>query len=271
MATVHEVVAAIERLAPLPYAQSWDNVGLLVEPPGTRVVGNIFLAVDLNRAVFDEAIERGADFLVVYHPPIFGGLKRLRPADPMQHMLLEAIQRGIPIHSPHTALDAADGGLNDWLLEAFGPVDERRPIEPYVDEETDQRIGAGRVASLQEPLPLDVLVERIKAHLGLSHVRLAAAPRHAERGSLIREVAVCPGAGGSLFENLRGPDLFLTGEMRHHDVLAKVSSGASVIVCDHTNTERGYLPRFAQRLGAQLGDTARVLVSTVDRDPLVIC
>ena len=39
MATVHEVVAAIERLAPLPYAQDWDNVSLLIEPPGTRVVG----------------------------------------------------------------------------------------------------------------------------------------------------------------------------------------------------------------------------------------
>ena len=270
MATVHEVVAAIERLAPLPYAQDWDNVGLLVEPPGTRVVGTVFLAVDLNEAVFAEALEAGADFLVLYHPPIFGGIQRLRLDDPMQKLLLQAIQRGIPIHSPHTALDAAQGGLNDWLLEAFGRIEHRRPIQPYVDEEPSQGIGAGRVASLAEPLPLPVAVERIKAHLGLTHVRVAAAPGHAAPGAMIREVAVCPGAGGSLFQGLMGPDLFLTGEMRHHDVLAKVSSGASVVVCDHTNTERGYLPLFAARIQAQLGNGARVLVSSVDRDPLQI-
>ena len=119
-------------------------------------------------------------------------------------------------------------------------------------------------------MPLSVAVDRIKDHLGLTHVRVAASPRHAEPGAMIREVAVCPGAGGSLFADLRGPDLFLTGEMRHHDVLAKVASGASVVVCDHTNTERGFMPRFASRLKAQLGNGARVLVSTVDRDPLEI-
>jgi dinuclear metal center YbgI/SA1388 family protein len=268
MATVHEVVAAIERLAPLPYAQDWDNVGLLVEPPGTRVVGRVFLAVDLNAAVFEEAVAVGADFLVLYHPPIFAGLRRLRPNDAMQGLILQAIMRGMPIHSPHTALDAAQGGLNDWLLDAFGAVRDRRPIEPYVDEEPSQGVGAGRVARLVEPLSLPGAVARIKAHLGLERVRVAAAPRHASPGAMIQEVAVCPGAGGSLFEGLHGPDLFLTGEMRHHDVLAKVASGASVVVCDHTNTERGYLPILAQRLQAQLGHTAEVLVSTADRDPL---
>ena len=270
MATVHEVVAAIERLAPLPYAQDWDNVGLLVEPPGTRVVGTVFLAVDLNEAVFEEALDEGADFLIVYHPPIFGGLSRMRLNDPMQNLLLQAIQRGIPIHSPHTALDAAQGGLNDWLLEAFGRVEHCRPIAPYIDEEPSQGVGAGRVARLVEPMSLAGAVERIKAHLELGHVRVAEGARHGDPGAIVHEVAVCPGAGGSLFEGLHGPDLFLTGEMRHHDVLAKVASGASVVVCDHTNTERGYLPRFASRLKAQLGDSADVLVSTVDRDPLEI-
>ncbi len=269
MATLTEVVAAIERLAPLPYAADWDNVGLLVEPPGTQVVGTILLTVDLDEAVFEEALERGADFLVCYHPPIFSGLKRLRLDAPLQRTLLRAIRQGIAIHSPHTALDAARGGLNDWLLEGFGAVEHVRPIEPYEDSEPVPGVGAGRVARLMESAPLEEIVARLKRHLGLEHVRVAATEAHAS-GRQIREIAVCPGAGGSLFEGLLGPDLFLTGEMRHHDVLAKVASGASVILCDHTNTERGYLPRFAERLALELRGGAKILVSQADRDPLAV-
>jgi putative NIF3 family GTP cyclohydrolase 1 type 2 len=80
---------------------------------------------------------------------------------------------------------------------------------------------------------------------------------------------VCAGAGGSLFAPLFGPDLFLTGEMRHHDVRAKVEAGASVILCDHTNTERGYLPALARRVGALCPDVV-VAISSEDRDPLVV-
>ena len=269
MATLTEVVAAIERLAPLPYAADWDNVGLLVEPPGTQVVGTILLTVDLDEAVFEEALELGADFLVCYHPPIFAPLKRLRLDQPQQRILLRAIRRGIAIHSPHTALDAARGGLNDWLLEGFGPVVQARPIEPYEDSEQVPGVGAGRVARLVAPASLEEIVARLKRHLGLDHVRVAASEAHAA-GRAIREIAVCPGAGGSLFDGLLGPDLFLTGEMRHHDVLEKVAHGASVILCDHTNTERGYLPRFAERLALELGAGARILVSSADRDPLAV-
>ena len=115
------------------------------------------------------------------------------------------------------------------------------------------------------PTDLDTLIARIKTHLALEHVRVAAA----EPGAPIETVAVCPGAGGSLFAGTEGVDLYLTGEMRHHDVLAKVGLGAAVVLTDHTNTERGYLSLLADRLRAALPDLG-VLVSEVDRDPLAV-
>ena len=39
-----------------------------------------------------------------------------------------------------------------------------------------------------------------------------------------------------------------------------------MILAGHTNTERGYLPRLAERLGAELAG-AKVLVSKSDRSP----
>jgi putative NIF3 family GTP cyclohydrolase 1 type 2 len=80
---------------------------------------------------------------------------------------------------------------------------------------------------------------------------------------------VCAGAGGKLFEAVGAVDLIWTGELRHHDVLARVEAGTSVVLCDHTNTERGFSARLAARLaGAVPG--LDVVVSARDREPLEI-
>ncbi|MGE5785841.1 MAG: Nif3-like dinuclear metal center hexameric protein, partial [Myxococcales bacterium] len=77
------------------------------------------------------------------------------------------------------------------------------------------------------------------------------------------------GAGGSVFERVEQADLLLTGEMRHHSILAAAANGLSVVVTDHTNTERGYLPQLADMLRRRLGDI-QISIAKSDRDPLVI-
>src|SRR5690606_33054482 len=150
-----------------------------------------------------------------------------------------------------TALDAVPAGLNDWLAEAVG----RGEVAPLVPKPDYWAPGAGmgRRIVLERPTPLNELVRRIKSHLGLSQARVAAASRH-RSGEVIRNVAVCAGAGGSVFDAAPSADLYLTGELRHHDVLAKTAAGSSVVLCDHSNTERGYLPVFAARLADTLGE-----------------
>jgi putative NIF3 family GTP cyclohydrolase 1 type 2 len=65
-------------------------------------------------------------------------------------------------------------------------------------------------------------------------------------------------------------ELFFTGEMRHHDVLGKVAQGSSVILCEHTHTERGYLPRLRTRLLELLPTGLEISVANSDREPLGI-
>lgn len=268
-----DVVARLQQIAPLELAESWDNVGLLVEPlvftgrggrEPIKRVARVFCTIDLSEPVLTEALEWGADLVLAYHPPLFKGVKRLRAAPASDRVLLQAIRHDVAIYSPHTALDSAADGLNDWLVRAVGhgEVGSFSPL-PLPGS------GVGRWVNLHEPAPLEELVRRIKAALGLSHCRVAAAPEHA-RGTSIERVGVCAGAGGSVFENVTGLDLYLTGEMRHHDVLAKVQAGASVVLCDHTNTERGYLPYFAERLRRATAAAVEVKVSERDRDPLAV-
>ncbi len=274
--TLADLIAAMETIAPRAYAGGWDNVGLLLQAAALDApLRRVLLAIDMDRAVTDEAIAWGAQALVAYHPPIFRGLRRITRADPRQAALLDALAAGLSAYSPHTALDAAPGGVCDWLAAGLGPLASSAPIEvpAGLPPELAGRVGAGRLVELAEPRTLGELLPRIKAHLGLSALRLAAAPAHAA-GEPLRRVAICPGAGGSLFEKLPtsgdgAPDLLLTGELRHHDVLSRVACGTSAILTDHTNTERGYLPILARTLSAALPGLI-IRVSEVDRDPLVI-
>jgi len=67
----------------------------------------------------------------------------------------------------------------------------------------------------------------------------------------VHSVAICAGSGGSTLLGVDA-DVYFTGEMSHHEVLAAVASGRNVILCGHTNTERGYLPVLASKLRAEL-------------------
>ena len=80
---------------------------------------------------------------------------------------------------------------------------------------------------------------------------------------------MCAGSGSSV---LRGSlaDLYLSGEMSHHEVLAAVAQGTSVILCNHSNTERGFLHVLSQKFGELFDGKISVIVSKVDADPLTV-
>jgi dinuclear metal center YbgI/SA1388 family protein len=260
---LHEVTAVLARFAPPELAEDWDHVGLLVEPSRARRVDAILLAIDTNERVVEEAHRAGAKLLVSYHPPIFGGLERLIQAHERQRIVVQCIERGLAVYSPHTALDSAELGVNDWLADALGPG-HRRPIGVLAGYEESATVGVGRRVELARPVRLERLVRRIKEHLGTPTVQVARAPRH--RAEPVRSIAVCAGAGGSVIGGADA-DLLFTGEMRHHDVLAAVQDGRSVVLCGHTHTERGYLPVLRDRIAAAFPDVA-IHVSEEDRAPL---
>lgn len=119
MASVMDVMKALDAFAPFAAAEEWDNVGLLMGRESSRAT-KALLTIDLLPDVADEAIAVGADLVVAYHPPIFRPLKRFT-----DRTLLALAERGIAVISPHTALDGAKGGINDWIAEGFGAGDVR--------------------------------------------------------------------------------------------------------------------------------------------------
>jgi dinuclear metal center YbgI/SA1388 family protein len=127
--------------------------------------------------------------------------------------------------------------------------------------------GMGRIGELASPVPRAEIVLRVKRELGLANV-LVAGPLEGEA----KRVAVCAGACGDLYKDaLRAhADVYLTGEMRHHDALAAAARGMLVIAALHSNSERLTLARVRERLMAKLGSEVEVTLSVADRDPFAV-
>lgn len=115
-----ETLQVLEQLAPLSLAESWDNVGLLVEPSKPRPVKTILLTNDLTDAVMAEAEALSCDLIISYHPPLFRPVKRLNQKDWKQRLAIRAVEAGIAVFSPHTSWDSVKGGVNDWLVAGLG-------------------------------------------------------------------------------------------------------------------------------------------------------
>jgi dinuclear metal center YbgI/SA1388 family protein len=124
MPRVSDLVAAMEAIAPLRLAASWDNVGLLVGDASASL-SHVMLCIDGTKPVLAEARAAGCDALVAYHPILFEAQKRFLAGSPAY----ELARAGIAAYSPHTALDAAPGGTNDVLADALGMTD-RAPLRP---------------------------------------------------------------------------------------------------------------------------------------------
>ena len=130
-----EVVARLESISPIAYAEAWDNVGLLAGDPAQSVT-RALVTVDLTKEVFDEARAKTCDLIVSYHPPIFSPLKRITS----ESLIFQAISRSIAIYSPHTALDVAQGGTNDVLADAVGMSATRTALRAPETKDVDYKL-----------------------------------------------------------------------------------------------------------------------------------
>lgn len=251
---VSDLVTWAEGVAPTQLAESWDNVGLLVGDPADDVK-RVLLTIDYTPEVAQEALDEKCTAVITYHPPIFTGLKRITAGS----LIFDALKNGLSIYCFHTALDVAIGGTNDMLSDVLG-LSDRSPLRP-IPNVTDGR-GMGRVGRM-EPTPRRKIIERIKSGLGLPHV-MVSGPVDGD----VKTAAVCAGSCGDCLEDAlrRGVDLYLTGELRHHDALKAASRGLTVVCTLHSNSERRVLDVLKTRLASAF-PSLELRVSKRDRDP----
>ncbi len=127
----------------------------------------------------------------------------------------------------------------------------------------ESRFGLGRIGPLAEPLRLSQVIERVKRRTGAKTVGLVG-----DQKRLVRTAAVCAGTCGAILNLViaGGADLYLTGELKHHQALAAQEAGLTCICLSHTVSERFFLKELARRVKRLAGELT-VRVSRKDADP----
>ena len=254
MTTVQQLYEAMQRIAPLELAESWDNPGLLVDCGGE--VTRVLVTLDITPEVVTEAAAKHCEAIVAHHPVIFDPLKKLGPQD----VPFQLVRAGISAICMHTNLDAAEGGVNEVLAGIFGI----RDWEVFAD-------GCGRVGEV-EPITVPELARKAQAVLGGRCNRPRSGPavqvKFADTGKTVKRLAVISGAGGSMFEDALavGADCLLTGEANHHAAIDAVRLGLSLVAAGHYATEFPVCAAIADRLRAAFPEL-EVRVSGENKDP----
>ncbi|HZZ77579.1 MAG TPA: Nif3-like dinuclear metal center hexameric protein [Gemmataceae bacterium] len=117
--SVASVTSALQAFAPLSVAAEWDNVGLLLGDAAAPVQ-RVMTCLTVTPDSVAEAIEAGVNLIVSHHPILFRATKKLTTATAEGRMLLNLVQAGIAVFSPHTAFDNCAGGINDQLAQKLG-------------------------------------------------------------------------------------------------------------------------------------------------------
>lgn len=264
-----EVLLAVEELWPESLAEDWDRVGLVVGHP-EAAVDRIMFAVDPTLEVIEEAIDWGAKLLITHHPLMLKGVNSVAATSGKGRAVHRLIESGCALLSVHTNGDSAVGGVSDVLADALG-LEDVGPLMPAVHGLPEE--GIGRVGVLPGAEKLGDLAARIFLTLPAvaGGVRVAG-----DREALVHKVAVCGGAGDSLFDAVRASDadVFVTADLRHHPASeareASIDGRPYLIDLSHFASEWLWLPAAAQALDNVLADqgfVAELAVSQTNTDP----
>lgn len=241
--TVQQVLEEMQRMAPPELAESWDNVGLLVD--AGQPVDAILTTLDITPEVVKEAVDLGCRLIVSHHPVIFDPIKRITAED-LPALLLRG---GVSAICMHTNLDAAPGGVNDTLADILG----MRETISFAD-------GCGRIGTVD--------ATSAKALAELCETTLGPGVRYVEADHPVLRLAEVSGAGGSYWKEALdlGADCLVTGEANHHAACDAKRFGMGLVAAGHWATERPIARVLANRLSEAFPGIS-VTVSRADRDP----
>lgn len=205
---VRDIASALENWAPLPAAESYDNVGLLVGYPDMEVTG-VLINLDMTEAVLREAVEQGCNMVVAHHPIWFSGRKRLNGEDYVSRVIMFAVKHDIALYACHTNLDNIRTGVNQRMADQIG----LQRTEFLAPKGGIEDLGSGMIGYLPTAMPKIDFLQWVKQQFRCGGIRYADGPQES-----IHKVAICGGAGSFLTGTAlqAGADAFVTADITYH-------------------------------------------------------
>lgn len=256
-----KVLDALEKFAPLPLEEDYDNAGLQCGLTEVEVSGAL-LCLDVTEAVIDEAISKDCNLIVSHHPLIFHKLRHVGDTNYVERCIMKAVKNDITIFSMHTNMDAATGGVNYRIAQKLGLtevtlLDNTRSI--YGIEG-----GDGVIGELPEPVAADDLILNLKERFAVECVECNQLLRRD-----IRRIALCGGAGAFLLPKAisMGADAFITGEMGYHDFFGHEQE-IQICVIGHYQSEQ-FTPEIFRDIINDKCSGVRCEISQTNTNPIL--
>ena len=136
MPSLADVVDLLHAWYPPGTADSSDAVGLVAGDPSADV-GRVMFAVDPTVEVAQEAVEWGADLLVVHHPLFLTPVSSIAATTPKGRTLHTLTSAGCALLTAHTNADQAESGVSESLAIALG-LRDLAPIRPAAAAAVDK-------------------------------------------------------------------------------------------------------------------------------------
>ena len=248
--TCQDVIKKLEELSPVKYASDWDNVGLLA---GRRdkEVSSVYIALDATEEVIDRAVSLGTDMIITHHPMIFSAIKRVCNDDFIGRKVIKLIRHDVCLYAMHTNFDVM--GMADACADELGLKKCSVLMTTYEDDISKE--GFGRVGKLPQIMTLRECAAHVKKHFRLAHVNVFGDPEQ-----VVEQAAICPGSGKSMAGDAirAGADVYITGDIGHHDGLDMVEQGMAVIDAGHFGIEKIFIPYMTEYLQRELPELRTV-------------
>ncbi|MDE7453480.1 MAG: Nif3-like dinuclear metal center hexameric protein [Clostridia bacterium] len=245
---LNEVLTVLEKVAPVALSDEfckkfgmYDNSGVIINC-GADINGALF-SLDLSENAVKKAKELGYNLIVTHHPAIYGGISRLDlTRDPQAIALAECIKNGISVISMHLNFDAAPQGIDFHLMQGLGGDN------PEILAKLDNG-GYGRVYPVKQT-QFTAFVENVKNTFNSDRVIIYGKERS------VKKVASFCGAGcderAIAFAEKHGADVFVSSDLKHHEITAILGRGINVIHLTHYSAENYGFEKIYSRISKDL-------------------
>ncbi len=234
---LREILDALEGVAPVRYAFSFDRVGLQVGDPEVEV-SRAVVSLDRSRAAVAHAREIGAQLLLSHHPLLFSPLREVLATDHVGRTVLDLATGGIAFVAAHTNWDSARGGVNDELAKRLG-------VSDLIDfgQSSNGEQPSGRLGTV-EPTSLAAFAASVEGALSTRSWAWG------DPKGPIRRVAVVGGAADGEWQAAQraDADVLVTGEVKQHIALEAAESGFALLAAGHYATEQPGVEALRDRM-----------------------
>ena len=254
----------LEQLAPISYAESWDNVGLLVGRE-EKEVKKIMIALDASDSVVEQVVKQQADMLITHHPMIFTAMKRVTDTDFIGRRILALAGADVSYYAMHTNCDVCM--MNDVAAKKIVLQTEDILETVVEDRKTGEKFGIGKVGVLKDIMSVSQLAGKVKEAFELENIRVTG-----DINVKVDRVAISTGSGKSMVKAAikKGAKVLITGDMDHHTAKDALDQGLQIIDAGHYGTEHFMVEEIYHYLAEHFGKQVEIIMAKEEEPFLVL-